>query len=92
MGLRISEALGLRWGDVDWLGSQINVERAIVAQHVDTTKTRGSKKTLSVAHELCGAPHKSPQALIVGMISLFVLRDGDQILPDGHGIAIPAQT
>jgi integrase len=52
MGLRISEALGLRWGDIDWLGSQINVERAIVAQHVDATKTRGSKKTISVAHEL----------------------------------------
>ena len=52
MGLRISEALGLRWGDVDWLGSQINVERAIVAQHVDATKTRGSKKTIGISPEL----------------------------------------
>jgi len=52
MGLRISEALGLRWGDVDWLGSQINVERAIVAQHVDATKTRGSKKTIGISREL----------------------------------------
>ena len=52
MGLRISEALGLRWGDVDWLGSRINIERAIVAQHVDATKTQGSKKTISIALEL----------------------------------------
>jgi hypothetical protein len=44
--------LGLRWGDVDWLGSQINVERAIVAQHVDATKTRGSKKAIGISREL----------------------------------------
>ena len=52
MGLRISEALGLRWGDVDWLGSRITIERAIVAQHVDATKTRGSQKTIGIAGEL----------------------------------------
>jgi integrase len=52
MGLRISEALGLRWGDVDWHGSRINIERAIVAQHVDATKTQGSQKTISIAREL----------------------------------------
>jgi integrase len=52
MGLRISKALGLRWEDVDWLGSRINIERAIVAQHVDATKTQGSKKTISIAREL----------------------------------------
>jgi len=27
------------------------VERAIVAQHVDATKTRGSQKTISIARE-----------------------------------------
>jgi integrase len=52
MGLRISEALGLRWGDVDWLGSRINIERGIVAQHVNATKTKGSQKTIGVAREL----------------------------------------
>jgi hypothetical protein len=36
----------------DWLGSRINIERAIVAQHVDATKTQGSKKTISIAREL----------------------------------------
>jgi integrase len=52
MGLRISEALGLRWGDIDWRESRINIERGIVAQHVDATKTRGSQKTMSIAREL----------------------------------------
>jgi integrase len=29
-GLRMSECLALKWGDVDWLSSKISVERAIV--------------------------------------------------------------
>ena len=52
MGLRISEALALQWGDIDWRGSRVNVERGIVAQHVDATKTQGSQKTISIAREL----------------------------------------
>lgn len=34
-GLRISEALALRWSDVDWLGSGLTIRRGIVAQVVD---------------------------------------------------------
>jgi len=52
LGLRISETLGLRWGDIDWLGSQITIQRSVVAQIVDAPKTQGSRKTISVAAEL----------------------------------------
>ena len=52
MGLRISEALALQWGDIDWRGSRVKVERGIVAQHVDATKTQGSQKTIGIAREL----------------------------------------
>lgn len=52
MGLRISEALALQWGDIDWRGSRVKIERGIVAQHVDATKTQGSHKTISIAREL----------------------------------------
>ena len=45
-------SIGFAMGDIDWLGSRINIERAIVAQHVDATKTHGSKKTISIAREL----------------------------------------
>ena len=38
-GLRISEALGLKWGDVNWLESKLKVERSIVGQIVDDVKT-----------------------------------------------------
>jgi integrase len=52
LGLRISEALALRWADVDWLGSRLSIRRGIVEQVVDDVKTEGSAKTLDLAGEL----------------------------------------
>ena len=52
MGLRISEALALRWSDVDWLGSKLSVRRGIVQQHVDDCKTEASAKTFVLASPL----------------------------------------
>src|ERR1035441_4314338 len=52
LGLRISEALALRWSDVDWLGSRVSIQRGIVEQHVDECKTQGSAKALVVAEGL----------------------------------------
>jgi integrase len=51
-GLRISEALALRWEDVDWLGSRLSIRRGIVAQIVDDTKTEGSARTFILAENL----------------------------------------
>jgi len=47
-GLRISEALALKWCDVDWLNQTLNIERRIVAQHVDATKTAESQRKMAV--------------------------------------------
>ena len=52
LGLRISEALALRWSDVDWLGSKLSIRRGIVQQHVDDCKTEGSAKTFTLASDL----------------------------------------
>jgi integrase len=52
LGLRISEALALRWSDVDWLGSRLSIRRGIVAQIVDDVKTEGSAKTFMLAEDL----------------------------------------
>lgn len=52
LGLRISEALALRWSDVDWLGSRLSIRRGIVEQIVDNVKTEGSAKTFALASEL----------------------------------------
>ena len=52
LGLRISEALALRWADVDWLDSRLSVRRGIVEQVVADVKTEGSARTFSLTSEL----------------------------------------
>ena len=52
LGLRFSEALALRWADVDWLGSRLSIRRGIVNQIVGDVKTQGSAKTFHLAGEL----------------------------------------
>lgn len=45
-GLRVSEALVLKWSDVDFPAGQILLSRAIVHQHVGDMKTETSQKPL----------------------------------------------
>jgi integrase len=47
-GLRISECLGLKWSDVDWLGGKLSIERGIVRQMVDDVKTIYSGRVMSI--------------------------------------------
>jgi integrase len=51
-GLRISEALALKWSDVDWLNGKLSIRRAIVRQRVGDTKTVGSERPLTIAAEM----------------------------------------
>jgi len=52
LGLRVSELLALRWQDVDWMGSKLNVEHGIVNQHLDSVKTEGSRKMMILDAQL----------------------------------------
>jgi integrase len=52
LGLHISEALALRWSDVDWLHSRLCVERGIVEQVVANVKTEGSARIFNLTSEL----------------------------------------
>jgi len=52
--LRISEALALKWGDVDWLNQTLNIERRIVSQHIDNTKTDESQRKMAVDPAILG--------------------------------------
>lgn len=52
LGLRISEALALKWSDVDWLDSRLSVQRGIVNQRVDDVKTQGSARTFNLSADL----------------------------------------
>jgi integrase len=51
-GLRISECLGLKWSDVDWLNGKLRVERGIVRQRVGDVKTIYSQKLMNIDGEL----------------------------------------
>jgi integrase len=51
-GLRISEVLGLKWKDVNWLDQTISIERGVVKQIVDDVKSAHSAKTMVIADEL----------------------------------------
>jgi len=51
-GLRISEVLGLKWCDVDWLNKTVRIERGIVKQIVDDVKSSHSARTMVCADEL----------------------------------------
>jgi integrase len=52
IGLRISEVLGLKWKDVDWLGKTVHIQRAVVKQIVDDVKTTNSARKMACAEEL----------------------------------------
>jgi integrase len=47
-GLRISECLALKWSDIDWLNQTLSIERRIVQQTVDSTKTDESQRKMAV--------------------------------------------
>jgi len=56
-GLRISEALGLRWSDVDFGSGVINLSRAVVHQHVGEMKTEASQKPVPMDGALAAVLH-----------------------------------
>jgi integrase len=61
-GLRISEALALRWSDVDWLNGKLKVERGIVCQIIDDVKTDESRQSLYITGEMLNTLKQWKQA------------------------------
>ena len=48
----MSEALALKWSDVDWLNGRLLIERGIVRQRVGNVKTPESEQKVSVDPEM----------------------------------------
>jgi integrase len=46
LGLRISELLGLRWGDIDFHNLTLKIQRSFVQGEIYSTKTEASESTL----------------------------------------------
>jgi integrase len=60
-GLRISEALGLKWSDVDFNLGVINLGRAVVHQHVGEMKMEASQKPVPMDGALNVFPRSTGQ-------------------------------
>lgn len=54
-GLRVSEALGLKWSDFDFRTGGINLARAVVHQHIGEMKTEVSQKPVPMGEALASA-------------------------------------
>jgi integrase len=54
-GLRVSEALGLKWSDFDFTAAQIRLSRAVVRQHLGDMKTEASQKPVPMDGALLDA-------------------------------------
>lgn len=52
LGLRVSELLGLQWGDFDFENLTVKIQRSVVAGKVFPTKTEASEGLLPLASEL----------------------------------------
>ncbi len=67
LGLRISEVLGLQWGDFDWEKHQVQIRRSWVYAHVGEPKTENSKRPmpldLALEKLLGDYRHRLPPAL-----------------------------
>ncbi len=51
-GLRISECLGLKWGDVNWFDATLSIQRGVVRSRIDDCKTVGSEQSLFTSPEM----------------------------------------
>lgn len=52
LGLRVSEALGLKWSDIDWQRKTVAIQRSAYRGDIDETKTASSKANLPLAPAL----------------------------------------
>src|ERR1019366_3926035 len=55
LGLRASEIVGLKWGDVNWIDLSVFIRRSVVAGREEATKNRASKKPVPLDPELAAA-------------------------------------
>jgi integrase len=85
-GLRISEVLGLEWKDVDWLGGELTLHRAVVKQITGEVKTIHSAKPLSLGARLLDVlkAHKQRSEYTQRTDWMFALPDQRGMLPRSY--------
>lgn len=51
-GLRVSELMALKWGDINWDAMEITLTRGIFHQHIGEMKTEASRKPIALSSSL----------------------------------------
>jgi integrase len=85
--LRVSEILGLRWGDIDWRNLTVLIQRGVVMGKVYATKTEASSKPMPMDERIAEALLRFRcQATYVGPDDYIFA--GDNGKPMWHGIML----
>jgi integrase len=73
LGLRVSELLGLQWGDVDFENLTVRIQRSVVEGEVNDTKTEASEGVLPLDPDLAEAllAHKACSVYVAGSDFVF---------------------
>jgi integrase len=58
LGLRVSEIIGLQWGDFNWENMTALIQRAVVQCRVGETKTETSSRPLPIDPDLAARLHE----------------------------------
>lgn len=104
-GVRCGEALGLKWQDVDVVGKELHITRAIYRGRETTPKTRASLRSRPIVEELGTAlqNHKFVAHYKADSDFVFASNSGSPLNPDilrkhlqaalkQMGVALPART
>jgi integrase len=78
LGLRVSEIIGLQWGDFDWAASTVLVQRSVVQTRVAETKTEYSQQYLPLDPQLA-------EALLRWKEQCFYKADSDWVFASDKG-------
>ena len=85
LGLRVSELLGLQWGDVDFENLTVKLQRSVVEGKVNPTKSEASESTLPLDPDLSGAllAHKASSKYVADSDFVFAGDEGKPRWKDG---------
>ncbi len=78
LGLRVSELLGLRWSDVNWVDLTITIQRSISEMEVNDTKNEASRSALPLSADL-------GEVLFKHRAGSLYNKDGDYIFAGATG-------
>lgn len=98
-GMRLGEALGLQWGDIDWSAQQIRIRRSLWKGEYYLPKSKKSRRGIDVGDQVLGAlrgvqRERQGESEPLAEAPVFVTATGALINPDNlrHRVWAPALT